>query len=119
VRVLEDASAVYLNTTTGEIIHFSPETGDIFSKEAIGNKFLRGVRQMKDGNLLVGDRQLLYCYDHLQKKVISTLQISNDPDEAIYDIYIMPDDLTLPPISFPDHHKKYANHITDKTEHGL
>ena len=55
---------------------------------------------MKNGNLLVGDHQMLYCYDHLQNKILSTLQISNDPDEAIYDIYLMPDDLALPPISF-------------------
>ena len=114
VRVLEDGSAVYLNTTNGELIHFSPETGDIISKASIGIKFLRGVRQMKDGHLLVGDNQSLYHYDHMQKKIIDTLKISNDPDEAIYDIYIMPDDLTLPPISFPEHHKNYANTTTDK-----
>jgi len=114
VRVLEDGSAVYLNTTNGELIHFSPETGDIISKEAIGKKFLRGVRQMKDGSLLVGDNHLLYCYDHLQKKIINTLKISNDPDEAIYDIFIMPDDLSLPPFSFPEHHKNYAHTTKDK-----
>ena len=114
VRVLEDGSAVYLNTTNGELIHFSPETGDIISKETIGIKFLRGVRQMKDGSLLLGDNHLLYCYDHLQKKIINTLKISNDPDEAIYDIFIMPDDLSLPPFSFPEHHKKYTLTTKDK-----
>ena len=109
VRVLQDGTAVYLNTTTGEIIHFSPDTGVIISTEVLGKKFLRGVRQMKDGNLLVGDNQMLYRYDHLQKEILSTLQISNDPDEAIYDIYLMPEDLALPPISFPEHHKNDAN----------
>jgi len=107
VRILQDGTAVYLNTTNGEILHFSPETREIFSKEVIGKKFLRGVRQTKDGNLLVGDNQLLYRYDHIQKQIITTMKISDDPHEAIYDIFIMPDDLGLPPISFPDHHKKY------------
>jgi len=115
VRVLQDGTAVYLNTTNGEIIHFSPDTGAVISKEALGKKFLRGVRQMKNGNLLVGDHQILYSYDHLQKKIIDTMQISNDPDEAIYDIYLMPDELTLPPFSFPEHHKKYASTTTSKT----
>ena len=114
VRVLEDGTAVYLNTTNGELIHFSPESYDIISKAAIGKKFLRGVRQMKDGSLLVGDNQLLYCYDHLQKKIIDTLKISNDPDETIYDIFIMSDDLTLPPFSFPEHHENYAHTTKDK-----
>jgi len=115
VRVLQDGTAVYLNTTNGEIIHFSPDTGVVISKEVLGIKFLRGVRQMKNGNLLVGDHQMLYCYDHLHNKIIDTMQISNDPDEAIYDIYLMPDDLALPPISFPEHHKKFADTTTVKT----
>lgn len=115
VRALQDGTAVYLNTTNGEIIHFSPDTGVIISKETLGKKFLRGVRQMKNGKLLVGDHQMLYCYDHLQNEIINTMQISNDPDEAIYDIYLIPDDLALPPISFPEHHEKFADTTTVKT----
>ena len=41
IRVLQDGTAVYLNTTTGEIIHFSPDTGMIISTEVLGKKFLR------------------------------------------------------------------------------
>jgi hypothetical protein len=107
VRTMQDGSAVYLNTMRGEIIHFEPETGQVISGNVIGRKFLRGVRQLEDGTLLVGDNNLLYRYDLFEKKILATLQLSPDPDEAVFDLLLLPEDIDLPPLSFLELQSKW------------
>jgi len=106
IRILHDNSAIYLNTSSGEILHFHPETDQIYSSTQIGRTFLRGARQLPDNTLLIGDNNEMIHYDMNGKQIISKTLICEDITEAIFDINILPDDFELPPISFIDLHKQ-------------
>jgi hypothetical protein len=107
VRVLNDGTAIYLKTTSGDIIHFEPESGEIISTTVIGESFLRGARELPDGSLLLGDSNKIIHFDLLKQKTLSVNQISDDPFEAIFDFCLLPDHFNLPPENFVDHHAKY------------
>ena len=105
IRLLQDNSAIYLNTTTGEIIHFDPENDTVYSSTVVGSKFLRGARQLPDGTILIGDNNFLIHFDLAGKKVLSKTLLIDDPSEAIFDINILPGHFELPPESFIQLHK--------------
>ncbi len=106
VRALKDGSAIYLKTTTGELYHFNPENGEILSVHQLGEKFLRGAVEMPDGTLMLGDNNRFIHFDLKAGKVLFTDFSSSDTKEAIFDIAILPDHYSLPPISFVSHHEK-------------
>lgn len=100
IRILQDGTAVFLNTGKGQIIHFHPLHQKPISTSQLGNGFLRGVRQLNDESLLLGDNQTLIRFDIYKQKIISMHNISDNPNESIYDINILPDHFDLPPLSF-------------------
>ncbi len=107
VRALNDGTAIYLKTTSGEIIHFVPESREVISSTVIGEGFLRGARELPDGNLLLGDNNKIIHFDLHERKILSVNRISDDPREGIFDFYFLPDHFSLPPESFVSHHAKY------------
>jgi len=107
VRVLNDGTAIYLKTSSGEIIHFEPESGEVISTTVIGESFLRGARELPDGSLLLGDSNRIIHFDLHTRKILSINLISDDPLEAIFDFCILPDHFSLPPEDFVSHHAKY------------
>ncbi len=100
IRILEDGSAVYLNTEKGEILHLDLKSNKIISSTCIGKGFLRGVRQLSDGSLILGDKQTLIRFDVVDRKIISQFIISENSNEAVYDINLLPDHFNLPPKVF-------------------
>lgn len=104
VRVLKDKSAIYLNTTTGELVHFSPQENTVLSTIPVGNKFLRGADQLADGTLVLGDNNQIIHLDLVNRKVLSTITLTEKDFEAVFDIKVLPDHFTLPPESFPHLH---------------
>lgn len=105
-RILKDGSAIYLNSSKGEIIHFNPNNGEINFSMCIGDKFLRGARELPDGTLLLGDNNYILHFDVKQRKVLSKLLLTEQTSSAIFDFCILPDNFDLPPKSFPDHHDR-------------
>lgn len=105
IRLLKDQSAIYLNSTTGELIHFSPEDGSVFCTQKIGQMFLRGAVQLDDGSIVVGDNNSIIHYDLINQRVISKILVSVTPAEAIFDIHHLPANFSLPPKSFIDLHE--------------
>jgi hypothetical protein len=106
IRLLDNNSALYLNTTSGEVIHFNPITDEIFSSKKIGEKFLRGATQLPDWTVLIGDNHDLLNYDLENQQTIKKMRVTEDPNEAIFDIQILPDWFSLPPQSFEEWHYK-------------
>jgi len=106
IRVLRDKSAIYLNTSSGELIHFDPITNEIFTSTIIGEKFLRGACQLPDDTVLIGDNNTLIHFDLANRKVLSKTQFSDDPTEGVFDIKLLPDIFTLPPDSFVSLHEQ-------------
>lgn len=107
LRLLRDGSGIYLKTTTGELVHFNPDTGDIYSSHPIGEKFLRGACELLDGSLLLGDNNSLLHYDLQDHRVLKRTIVSDDQTEAIFDIQLLPEGFDLPPDSFVAHHEQY------------
>lgn len=105
IRLLNDSSAIYLNTTTGEIIHFDPVSDQVFSTVNIGTNFLRGATQLPDSTLLLGDNNHIIHFDLNEKKIISKTPISENTHEAVFDVTILPEHYALPPESFIKHHE--------------
>lgn len=101
---LPDNSLIYLNTTDGSILHIDPQAGRLISATGISsNGFLRGVAPLDGSRLLVGSRGDLITFDLPAKKVQNVLQITRDPNEAVYDIKELPEHYALPPTSFAEH----------------
>ena len=106
IRILRDQSAIYLNTTSGAIVHFNPCTDEILSTTKIGTKFLRGARQLPDGSLVAGDNNCIIHFDLVNQQVISKISLTDDLAEAVFDIHLLPEHFELPPESFIDHHQR-------------
>lgn len=102
IRILRDRTAIYLDTTSGEIVHFDPVSDTLFSKTTIGMAFLRGGIQLPDGTLLLGDNNDIIHFDLVNRQVLSKIRISEDGYEAVFDINLLPDHFALPPGSFDD-----------------
>lgn len=98
VRALSDGTAVYLNTSKGELIHFTLN-GEVLSVTKITDKFLRGLLELPDGRLLLGDCNTLLIFDLAARAVVDQIELSDDPMNSIFDIQIIPPDFELPPDS--------------------
>jgi hypothetical protein len=93
-------SVIYLNTTAGEVVHFNPQDGKIYSSTRVTDGFLRGAAWLPDGRLVLGSRNFLLTFDLDSRRLISTRQISDDKNESLYDIQVLPEDFDAPPLSF-------------------
>lgn len=112
--ILRDQSGIYLNTTAGEVVHFSPEDGYIFSATKVTDGFLRGVVQISDNTLLLGSKREILVFDLSQRKVKTTFEITQDPNESIYDIKVLPDHFGNPPTSFADHFRHFVGFSSEE-----
>jgi hypothetical protein len=101
---LDDGSAVYLNTTDGTLLHIDPQACNLRSFTQIATAgFLRGVTTLDKSRLLVGSRGELITFNLAGKVVEERQQLTSDPNEAVYDIKVLPGHYALPPISFAEH----------------
>ena len=99
-------SVLYLNTTAGEVVHFNPRDGAIYSATRVTDGFLRGATWLPDGRLMLGSRNFLLVFDPASRRVVSSLQIAANPNEAVYDIKVLPESYSAPPLSFPEHFQR-------------
>jgi hypothetical protein len=107
VRELKDGSGIYLNSTDGELIHFSLENGEIYWRDKLGSKFLRGARELPDGTLLLGDGSSFLHYDLKNHALLSKHKFTDETAPSVFDFCPLPDDFALPPVSFQELHDKY------------
>ena len=98
VRPLRDGTCVYLDTSTGSLVHFDI-SGFIQSKTVIGDSFLRGLLELPNGQLAVGSGNSLLFFDLSEMKVIGSIQVSEKPHDTVFDIQLLPDEFILPPES--------------------
>jgi hypothetical protein len=112
---LPDDSAVYLNTTEGTVLHFSPDSGEIYSSTKVtgGTEhregFLRGAALLPSvegtvgRTLLLGSKGELITFDLERLEVLVRFQYTPDPNESVYDIKVLPEHYALPPLSMEEH----------------
>ena len=100
---LPDGSIIYLNTTEGKAIHFGIREEEILSATKVTDGFLRGVAYIGENNVVLGSNQEILLFDLQDRKVFDKIKITDDLNESIYDIKILPNDFSLPPISLEEH----------------
>jgi hypothetical protein len=98
IRTLRDGTCVYLDTSTGSLVHFDI-SGFIHSKTVIGDSFLRGLLELPNGQLVVGSGNSLLFFDLSEMKVIHSIKFSEKPHETVFDVQLLPDEFELPPES--------------------
>ncbi|HXF85205.1 MAG TPA: hypothetical protein VNK49_07420 [Anaerolineales bacterium] len=98
IRVLRDGTCIYLDTSSGAIVHFNMQ-GNVLSNTPVTQKFLRGACELWDGQLVVGAGNTLLLFGLAERKIVDQIELSNDPSESVFDIKILPPDFHLPPES--------------------
>ncbi len=114
VRGLSDGTAVYLNTSHGEIIHFDLD-GRVISTTKVSEKFLRGLLELPDGHLALGSSNYLLIFDLKTCSIVDRIELSPEPLNSIFDIQIMPPDFDLPPDALEDRLGKIAGYSGRET----
>jgi hypothetical protein len=102
LMVLPDQTVVYLNTAESEILRFEPMSGKILSSTPAPTGFLRGIGMFSNNMLVIGNKDTLLSYDLETESIVSSLCITNDPVESVYDVKILPDHYAMPPESFEE-----------------
>ena len=98
VRTLNDGTGLYLNSSNGSLVHFEMD-GKILFEHKITDEFLRGLLVLPNGQLAIGAGNTLLTYDLQARKILSTLSLTDDPKNSVFDIQILPPEFELPPSS--------------------
>jgi hypothetical protein len=96
-------TVIYLHTTQGCVLHFDPQTGEVISLTKVTDGFLRGITLLPDDRYLMGSKNELITFDLSKQRVATRSRISDNPNEAVYDIKVLPTHYALPPASFREH----------------
>ena len=97
-----DNTAFYLNSTTGEVINFNLKDENVISSTVVSQKFIRGCVEISKEKLIIGSQNSLLEFDINALKVNNTFNVSENENETIFAIHELPDDFSLPPVSFSD-----------------
>jgi hypothetical protein len=98
VRLLNDGTGFYLDTSHGELVHFDMQ-GNILSNIKVTDKFLRGLLVLPYGQLIIGAGNSLLIFDQTTGTVLDEIELSDDLHDTVFDVKILPSDFDLPPIS--------------------
>jgi hypothetical protein len=101
IRVLDDGTCLYLNSSHGRLVHFDLD-GSILSSEKITDKFLRGLFILPNRQLIIGAGNTLLYYDLNSHRTFAEIELSSDPLNSVFDIQILPADFDLPPTSLSE-----------------
>ena len=100
VAARSDGTALYLNTTLGNIVHFDPSLNRILSTKNISDQFLRGLCKVTEDAWIAGSQNNLLWFDLNSQKIIRQFQLSENQKEAVFAIHEFPENFSLPPKSF-------------------
>ena len=81
---------LFNDTTTAEIVHLDPNTHAVLSRMKVAGPFLRGIARLANDLTVVGNQNHLYVIDLPKQVIVDQIQISEDPQEAIFDIKVLP-----------------------------
>lgn len=108
---LPDDSVLYLNTHSGQVVHFDPWTGKTHSATKVTDGFLRGITALQDRTYLMGSKGELIYFDLDTCQVKDVFKFTDDPKESVYDLKILPDHYANPPASFEKHFLQSTNQL--------
>lgn len=102
IKSISDKEGIYLNTTAGDVIQFDLDNRKIISSTHVTEDFLRGIYKINDEKVLLGSQNNLLIFDTRQKKVLKRILLTEDKSDAVFAICQLPNDFSLPPVSFEE-----------------
>ena len=105
---LPDDTVVYLNTSAGTVLHFDPQPGAVNSTTKVTDGFLRGAARLSENTILLGSKGELIVFELDNQRIASTYRLTDDPNEAVYDIKVLPEHFADLPASFEEHFERSA-----------
>ncbi len=97
IRSTKNSQLVCLNSTTGAVYRFDDNLHCVSKSKSIGQAFLRGLSQIDNETLAIGDNHELIFFGAKSEEIISRHRICDDTSESIFDVKILPDNWQLPP----------------------
>jgi hypothetical protein len=89
---LDSERCLVLNTTSGKLITFDPDTGRTDRSWRVADGFLRGAAILDHGRLALGSQGDLLLFDLESDQMTDTMRITEDRNEAIYSICLLPEE---------------------------
>jgi len=115
VAVSLDGTAFYLNSSTGNLLHFQIEDAQILSTIHVTDEFLRGALIISDQEILVGAQNSLVLINYQEKRIVKHIILSEEANEAVFAINVLPESFSLPPESLSKEYNRYqevhGNHL--------
>jgi len=102
IMPLSDRECIYLNTTAGDVVRFDLDTKKVFSSTHVTEDFLRGIYKINDEQVLLGSQNNLLIFDTRQNKVLKRILLTEEKSDAVFAIHELPNDFSLPPVSFEE-----------------
>lgn len=100
IRYLSGDEFAYLKTNEGTILILEGSTGKLRNQFKVGNNFLRGFTKLNDDICVAGDGNEIVVLNFGTGEIISRHEISTDKNENVFDIFVLPDGFSLPPVNF-------------------
>ncbi len=97
-----DGTVLFDHTSTGEVVRFDPASREVLWRLKVTDRFLRGLARLDEETLAVGAQTGLCLVDPATEKIKSTIDLSENPNEAVYDIKILPDHFGPLPSELPE-----------------
>ena len=91
LMVEADATVLFDDTRTGEVVRLHPETGRETLRLKATEKFLRGICRISDDVVVVGTQEGLTFLDLPRERIIGAMALSANPNESVYDIKVLPE----------------------------
>jgi hypothetical protein len=86
----QDGTVLFNDTNAYEIVHFDPNPYTELSRTKVPVGFLRGIVRLPNGLTAVGNQHYVQVVDLKTQTVVDSIKLSMNPNEAVYDLKILP-----------------------------
>ena len=100
---MSDALVLYLITTSGQVIHLDIDGNRHETSQPLTEGFLRGAARIDQNRAVLGSSQDLILYDVRQKTAVERIRITQNPDESVYDVTVLPTGVACLPGNLNSH----------------
>jgi hypothetical protein len=101
LRLVDHQEAICLNSSTGEIFLFNYASGKVLSVFKVTDEYLRGGVALGSHRALVGCQNKLAMVDLKAQELVSSLVLSENPKESVYDVNLLAPGFSKMPAALP------------------
>jgi hypothetical protein len=85
-----DGTILLNDTSSGSVVHFDPEQGEVLARINVTDEFLRGICLLPNNQILAGSQRDLLLVDLTEQTVLDRIRLSDNPNVSVYDIKPLP-----------------------------